>query len=175
MKNNTNQMLFMSKILLGIALGFSIIIFLLNMSIYIWGYLNPDIFDKGFWPIDLKEILNQSIWLYVGLGILNGIYALLFALLFMSAITTIDKLNLKKPFNEHLHERIKTMAVLIVLLALAKIGIEKLTNIHTEQPVINLEILEGQLFTFSIGCIFYVLSLVVKKGLEIQNENEFTI
>lgn len=174
MKNKNKQFQVFSEILFGIGIGFSIILFCLTVGIFTWGYINPKILNTNQ-LVELKILLQNRPWYYIVLGILYTFYCLLFGGIFFTAAVFIKKINFKKPFQELLSLKIKKIGILIITIGFVKILIQNIQYVDSPSLVLNYGLMEGYIFTLSIGFIFYILSIVIQKGIEIQEENDLTV
>ena len=158
-------------IFIGLCIKTGAILVSFFMSIFV----NPEAAQNLYLGLNLSDLQTSDINNYVGVMsfiiMLTGMKAYIAYL----AVKLFMKFDLNHPFNENvaaLISKISHFALSIGVVALiADQYSERLIKRGTEMTHIDWG---AQEFLFFAG-IIYILALVFKRGIEIQNENELTI
>lgn len=178
MKNNTDRFLKIATLFMGGAFAFSIISLIVFGLIIIWGLFSPSIFNFGTWDPDFKSLRNGNILAYLYMGLILLAQNVLATMLFWKIIKMCNSINFQKPFDELLVNRIQEVAMILFLLSFAVIIKEWLGypfSIQSPKPIFHFKLIFSSFLTLTLGSILYIFSLIFRKGLELQNENDLTV
>lgn len=148
---------------------------LVNFFISIY---RPEFIPNLYQKLDLTEIytLNQLNFLTIYSLIL--IIAFLKAFMFYTVIMLMHKLDLSKPFNRFVSGKILKISYYTFSIGILSY-IARETAKAIEQKGISTENLnaffsDSQAFIL-MAAVIYIIAVIFKKGIELQNENELTI
>jgi hypothetical protein len=147
-------------------------------SFFVSQCINPLAAKNLYMGLDLSGLkvfssVHYSIMVLLIIGTLS-----LKAYIFYLATTVFSKINFTQPFSENmalLITKISSVAFIIGILILGaneyyKRLIKEEVSLHTLQSYI----IGGPEFLFLAGMVF-IISIVFKKGIEIQSENDLTV
>lgn len=162
----------------------------IGLSIDAGGFISNAIYTFGFnsnlashfWNgLDLSKLYQFDSGHFLVQTSLMSIVAVMKALLFYLIINTLQykKLNFSKPFNEELKLFISKIAYLTLGLGLFSSYGAKYSKwlVSKQIPMPSIESLQlgGADVWLFMSVTLFVIIQIVKKGIEIQNENELTI
>jgi len=179
MKKKTHELLIVMKVLTWVVfVGLCVKTGALVISFFVSEFINPLATKNlylGFNLSSLKEFSNVH---YSAVVLQIIVLSALKAFMFYLVIKFFLRLNLMNPFSSDVALLIKKISyVAFIIGALAIIAIQysrwlsKKGVVFTGLPEF---IDSGAAFLFFSGIIF-IISLVFKKGIEIQTENELTV
>ncbi len=144
-------------------------------------YFDPSLHARLYQEIDLTQLFSQNKTLFITLTSLMIIVAILRAILFWIIVKLLHekRLNFSKPFNEYLPEFIQKMAFLSLGIGIfsgwASGVSESINNAGIDIPSISkLRVAGADVWVF-MSIILFVIHQLVKRGVEIQTENELTV
>lgn len=183
MKTQTETLLSTSKVALCICILVICIAFFYVFGIIIWGYFDSSILQKGTWNYDFYKIRNYSVVKYFISSIMILTPLTFYCLIFINLTLIISKFDMLNPFTMVTANRMTKISYYLVGIFLmgyinmyyfsaliANIDYEK-TKIYRIEYYYNLE----TFFTLMVGLITYIFSLIYKRGIEIQSENDLTV
>ena len=146
----------------------------LLISFFVSLFINPEGAQDLYLGLDLYDLYNFDLEKYIGVA------SLLIALMAMKAylaflvVKLFMKFDLNHPFNEKTASLISEISYYALSIGVVAIIAEGYAD-RIIKHGIALQIDWGEeQFLFFAG-IIYIIALVFKKGVEIQNENELTI
>jgi len=159
---------------IGLCIKAGSLMFTFIMSVF-W---NPVAAKDLYLGLDLSALQSLDQFYYICLVWLVIATTALKAFLFYLAVRIFDKINFNQPFCETLVLLIRNISFVALLTS----SMIYLTNKYSDQLIakgINLSSLSPHLtgaseFLFLAGIVF-VISLVFRKGIEIQEENQLTV
>ena len=171
----TKQILKVMKILswiifIGLCIKAGAIIISFFVSLFVNEVASKDL----YLGLDLSEIYNSGIWQYVNVVSFIISIAILKAYLFYLVIKIFLKMNLEYPFSvavAHLISKISYVLLSIGIIAIIANSYAKRLLNRGLSFRLNFESSE---FLFMAGIIF-IIALIFKRGIEIQQENNLTI
>ena len=178
MKNNTDRFLKIASMFMGGAFAFSMICLIVFSIVIVWGLFSPQIFNFGNWDPDFKSLRNGNLIAYFYMGLIQLAQNILATILFWKIIKMCNNINFQKLFDELLVNRIQEIAMILFLLSFAGIIKEWLGysfSIQSPKPIFHFKLIFSSFLTLTLGSILYIFSLVFRKGLELQNENDLTV
>ena len=164
-----------------IFIGLCVEVGAIIVNTFITLFINPDAV-KNFWEgPDILVIYQLDTNHFVVLAIVMIIIAVLKALMFYSILKLLldKKLDFTKPFNSHLKD-------FILKLSYFSLGIGLFTHCGSDfclwltsqgAEIASLESLNltGADVWFFMAIILFIITQIIKKGIEIQTENDLTI
>ena len=179
MKTKTHELLIIMKVFTWVAFfALCIKTGILAITFFVSEFINP-VAAKHLYPgLNLSGLKEFSNLHYSAIIVLVIVLTALKAFMFYRVIQIFMKLNLMNPFSTDvalLIKKISYVALSIGALAIMAtqysrwlskkgVGLNRLTEFIDSGPA----------FLFFAGIIF-IISLVFKKGIEIQTENELTV
>jgi hypothetical protein len=159
---------------IGLCIKAGALMFTFIMSVF-W---NPGASKDLYLGLDLSELQSLSTFYYITLVWFVVATSGLKAFLFYLAVQIFQKINFEQPFNESMATLVRNISFVALLTS----SLIYFTNAYCQQLVENgadLTSLSPYLtgapeFLFLAGIVF-VISLVFRKGIEIQEENQLTV
>ncbi len=179
MKKKTHELLIVMKVLTWLVfLGLCIKTGALIISFFVSEFINPLASKNLYLGFDLSNLKQFSNGHYSAMVLLIIVLSALKALMFYHVIKFFLRLNLMNPFSPDVAFLIKKISyVAFAIGTLAMIAIQYSRWLSKNGVVFTglMEFIDsGAAFLFFSGIIF-IISLVFKKGIEIQTENELTV
>ena len=179
MKKKTHELLIVMKVLTWLVfLGLCIKTGALIISFFVSEFINPLASKNLYLGFDLSNLKQFSNGHYSAMVLLIIVLSALKALMFYHVIKFFLRLNLMNPFSPDVAFLIKKISyVAFAIGTLSMIAIQY-SRWLSKNGVLFTGLMEfidsGAAFLFFSGIIF-IISLVFKKGIEIQTENELTV
>jgi len=179
MKKKTHELLIVMKVLTWLVfLGLCIKTGALIISFFVSEFINPSASKNFYLGFDLSNLKQFSNGHYSAMVLLIIVLSALKALMFYHVIKFFLRLNLMNPFSPDVAFLIKKISyVAFAIGTLSMIAIQYSRWLSKNGVVFTglMEFIDsGAAFLFFSGIIF-IISLVFKKGIEIQTENELTV
>jgi len=139
---------------------------------------NPALVQNLYQKLDMMPIFKESKGVFFGLyGFVLSI-AMLKVLLFYILVMLMHKMDLQKPFTSFVAKQISRISYFTLLIGLLGYVAGK-TTLHLNKRGFLTNHLD-QFWTDSqafilMGAVVYIIALIFKKGVEIQNENDLTV
>ncbi|THF51748.1 DUF2975 domain-containing protein [Flavobacterium supellecticarium] len=145
-------------------------------------FINPDGVHNFWEGADyLSGLFQSDRGHFAVIAIIMTIIAVLKAILFYLIVKLFvaKKLNIANPFSSALHQFIQNIAYLALGIGLfSYYGLhysEWLTQKGAETPNLRLLNMDGADVWLFMAVTLFVIAQIVKRGIEIQNENDLTI
>ena len=176
---NTNAVLRLMHILswvifIGLCINAGALLVTLLVSLF----SNSDAAGNLILGLNLSQLFQFSLAHYLAMVLLIIIIAVLKAWLFYLVIKIFRDTNMQRPFSTQVHLLISNLSYVALNIGILSIGAALyggwLNSVpgQFERP---LEIVAGgDQYLFFAGIIF-IISLVFKRGIELQSENELTV
>jgi hypothetical protein len=145
---------------------------------FIYSLFKPEIVHNLYQKLDLSQMYNLNKWVFFGVyGFILAI-AILKAHLFYIVILLISKLNLLKPFNNVVADRIKKISYYTLSIGLISYMAQQITknlpHYGFEIDALNQFWADSQAWIL-MAAVIYVIATIFIRGIEIQNENDLTV
>ena len=145
---------------------------------FVFSVFKPELVGNLYQKLDLSELYQQSQWVFFSMYSFVLVIAVLKAVLFYTVIQLQYKLDLTKPFNGHVAKKISQISYYTFSTGiLSYIAGESARNLSRRGYEIN-ELsqfwVDSQAFIL-MAAVIYIIAVIFKKGIEIQNENELTV
>lgn len=156
---------------LGIEAGGLLVNFICTM-------FTPDFVPHLYQKLDLTQMYQQNPWVFWGVYSFILFIAVLKAYLFYLVVRLMHKMDLSKPFSSFVGEQI--MKISYFTFSIGIIGFiarETTRNLPHYGP---LPASVGEFWTDSqafilMGAVIYVIAVIFKKGVDLQNEADLTV
>ena len=170
----TNQILGILKIVswvifIGLCISTGSILISFIVSLF-----NPGGTYNLYMGMDLSKLHEFSKWHYIVMLSLIIILSTLKAYLFFWVVKIISKINITHPFSTHIARIITKMSNIALQIGITAV----ITNIYAQSLIkknVNLTYQGGNTEFLYLAGILFVIAVIFKKGIEMQNENELTI
>ena len=145
---------------------------------FIFSLSKPEFVQNLYQKLDLSEMYTMSKWVYLNMYTFILAISILKAYLFYLVIILISKLDLAKPFNCFVSEQITQISYITLsiglLSALARQTAKNLLHRGYEIDKLDQFWADSQAFIL-MSAIIYIIATIIKRGVEIQNENDLTV
>lgn len=145
---------------------------------FFFSIYNPEFVQNLYQKLDLSEIYNDSKMVFFGIYSFILIISILKAVLFYIVINLMHKMDLTKPFNNFVSKQITKMSYCALEIGLlgyiAKETTRNLQHHGYAIEALNEHWSDSQAFIL-MSAVIYVIAIIFKKGVEIQNENDLTV
>ena len=145
---------------------------------FIFCLYKPEFVQNLYQKMDLSEMYQRSQWAFFSMYSFILVISILKAYLFYVVIILISKLDLTKPFNSFVSEKITQISSFTLSIGLLSyIARETAKNLqHHGYEIDQLDQfwVDSQAFIL-MSAIVYVIATIFKKGIELQNENDLTV
>ena len=145
---------------------------------FVYSIFKPEIVGKLYQKLDLQDIYQKSKAVFFGMYSFILVVSILKAYLFYLVILLVTKIDLLKPFNEFVSEKILqisyyTFSIGIVSYIARQTG-KNFTNKGIDTEILNQFWEDSQAFIL-MAAVIYIIAMIFKKGIELQNENDLTV
>lgn len=156
---------------LGIEAGGLITNFIVSLC-------NPEFIPNLYQKLNLIELYNQSQWTFFSLYSFILVVAIMKAFLFYIVVRLMHQLDMSNPFNSHVSREISRLSYCTFSIGILSIIAHEVTK-NWQQHDFAVEKVyqfweDGQAFIL-MAAVIYLIALIFKKGVEIQNENDLTV
>lgn len=145
---------------------------------FIFSLFKPEIVKNLYQKLDLSDMYQKSKFAYVSMYSFILVIAVLKAILFYVVIRLVSKIDLSKPFSNFVSGKIFQISEYTLSIGLlsfiAQQSAERLLDKGIDTNNLNHFWEDSQAFLLMAGVI-YIIAIIFKKGLEIQNENDLTV
>ncbi len=145
---------------------------------FVFSLYKPEFVQNLYQKLDLSEMYSRSKWAFFSMYSFILVISILKAYLFYVVIMLIHKLDLSKPFNRYVSEQIAQISYFTLSIGLlshiARQTAKNLLHRGYEIDQLNQFWVDSEAFIL-MAAIVYVIAIIFKKGIELQNENDLTI
>jgi hypothetical protein len=145
---------------------------------FIFSLYKPEIVQNLYQKLDLSQMYNLNKWVFFGVYGFILVIVILKAHLFYIVILLISKLNLLKPFNNDVADRIKNISYYTLSIGLISYMAQQITkslpHYGFEIDTLNQFWADSQAWIL-MAAVIYVIAAIFIRGIEIQNENDLTV
>jgi hypothetical protein len=145
---------------------------------FIYSLFKPEIVHKLYQKLDLSQMYNLNKWVFFSMYSFILFISILKACLFYVVIKLLSKLDLLKPFNNDVADRIKNISYYTLSIGLisymAQEITKKLPHYGFEIDALNQFWADSQAWIL-MAAVIYVIATIFIRGIEIQNENDLTV
>lgn len=145
---------------------------------FFFSLYNPEIIQNLYQKLDLMDMYKDSKLAFYGVYSFILIISILKAALFYVVIHLMHKMNLSKPFNTFVAKQILHISYFTLSIGLlshiARQIVKNLAHHGFVPDNLNQFWVDSEAFIL-MGAVIYIIAIIFKKGVEIQNENELTV
>jgi len=146
----------------------------LLVSFFVTLFINSNGAADTYMGLDLLDTYNFNVEYYIGIASFLITLSAMKAYLAYLVVKLFLKFDLNYPFNEKTASIITQMSYYALSVGVVALIAENYANRIMRQGAILQIDWGAEQFLFFAG-IIYIIALVFKRGVEIQNENELTI
>jgi hypothetical protein len=144
---------------------------------FVFSVTNPELVGSLYQELDLQTMYEQSKWAFFGMYSFVLSVALLKAHLFYVVIRLIQKIDLTRPFNIFVSNQITKISYYTLSIGIiSHIASQASKNLGKHGYEINTLAqfwVDSQAFIL-MGAVIFIIAIIFKKGVDIQNENDLT-
>jgi hypothetical protein len=145
---------------------------------FIVSIYKPEFIDRLYQKMNLIELYHYNNWLFYCIYSLILSVAFLKSYLFYIVIMLLFKLDLSQPFNQFVSDKITKISyftfVIGILSYISNKTIYKIQNQNINTSNLTDFYSDSEAFIL-MAAIVYIIAVIFKKGIELQNENDLTI
>lgn len=145
---------------------------------FVFSLCNPEIVQNLYQKLDLSEMYKGSKMAFFGIYSFILTISILKAVLFYIVIRLMHTMDLSKPFSTFVSKQILQMSYFTIAIGLfSYIGRQLVKSLmhHGFVPEnLNQFWVDSEAFIF-MGAVIYIIAIIFKKGVDIQNENDLTV
>ncbi|WP_034261890.1 DUF2975 domain-containing protein [Altibacter lentus] len=145
---------------------------------FIFNMFKPEYVQNLYQSLDLTEMYKDNQWAFFGIYSFILSISLLKAFLFYIVIRLMLKMDLTRPFNTFVSSRLLQISYYTLAIGLfSYIGREIAKNLMYhgyDTDSLNQFWADSQAFIL-MGAVVYIIAIIFKKGVDIQNENDLTV
>lgn len=145
---------------------------------FIFSLIRPDLLGNLYEKLDLTALYQQNTAWFFGMYSFVLCIAILKVHLFYILVRLMHKIDLSKPFNTFVSNQISAISYYIFSIGIISFIGQQILKSGMRQGY-NLKDLrafwvDAEAFIL-LSAVVYVIALIFKKGVEIQNENDLTV
>jgi hypothetical protein len=145
---------------------------------FIFSLYDPDFVQHLYQKLDLSAMYNRSKWAFYGMYSFILSIAALKAYLFYIVIRLVHKIDLAKPFNRFVSRQISQISYFTLSIGLLS-HLARQTAKHLLHRGYKIDQLDqfwvdSQAYIL-MAAIVYIIAIIFKKGIELQDDNALTI
>ncbi len=145
---------------------------------FIFSLTMPEYLGELYKQLDLSEMYQQSKWAFFGMYSFVLSIAILKAHLFYIVVNLMRKIDLKHPFNAFVSNQITKIAYYTVSIGvlshIARQSAKNMQKFGYHIDTLNQFWVDSQAFIL-MAAVIYLIAVIFKKGVEIQQENDLTV
>jgi len=145
---------------------------------FFFSLYKPEFVQNLYQKLDLSAMYRASKLAFFGMyGFILSI-AILKSIMFYMVIRLMHKMDLKKPFNTFVAKQISIISYYTlsigILSYIARQLAKNLMHLGFVTENLNQFWRDSQAFII-MGAVIYIIAVIFKKGVDIQNENDLTV
>jgi hypothetical protein len=145
---------------------------------FVYSLFKPEIIHNLYQNLDLSQLYNTNIWVYLGIYGFILTISILKAYLFYVVIKLLHKIDLLKPFSSSVAWQIKNISYITLGIGIFSLIAREISRsmVHygLENDKLNQFWEDGSAFLL-MAAVVYVIATIFSRGVEIQNENDLTV
>ncbi|MBX2941910.1 MAG: DUF2975 domain-containing protein [Cyclobacteriaceae bacterium] len=145
---------------------------------FFFSLFKPEFVQNLYQKLDLTEMYKDNRFYFFGVYSFVLTISILKACLFYIVITLMHKMDLSKPFNTFVAKQISQISYYTLSIGLLSFIARKFAGnlMHRGFVTVNLnQFWEDSQAFILMGAVIYIIAIIFKKGIDIQNENELTV
>jgi hypothetical protein len=145
---------------------------------FFFSLYKPEFVQNLYQKLDLSEMYTNNRAAFFSVYSFILVISILKACLFYAVITLMHRMNMSKPFSSFVARKISQISYYTLSIGLLSyIARQSAKNLmHRGVAIDNLNQFwaDSQAFIL-MGAVIYIIATIFKKGVDMQNENDFTI
>lgn len=145
---------------------------------FFFSIFKPEVVQNLYQKLDLTGMYKESKMVFFGIYSFVLLVSILKAILFYIVVRLMHKMDLTKPFNSFVSNQILHISYYTISIGLLSyIGrqiAEDLMHYGFVTDSLNPFWADSQAFVL-MGAVIYIIAIIFKKGVDIQNENDLTV
>lgn len=145
---------------------------------FFFSLYKPELVQNLYQKLDLTTMYKESRLAFFGIYSFILTISILKACLFYIVIRLMHKMNLSKPFNTFVARQISQISYYTFSIGLLSYIARQLTKSVMHHGFVTDSLnqfwADSQAFIL-MGAIIYIIAIIFKKGVDIQNENDLTV
>lgn len=145
---------------------------------FFFSIFKPDFLDRLYQKLDITSIYETSKWTFFSAYSFMLSVMILKAYLFYMVIQLMQKIDLSSPFNADVSRRIARlsyMTLAIGLLGQGAMQFAKTLMHHGIDTSVIVGFWSDSAAFVLMGAVIYIIAVIFKRGVAIQQENELTV
>lgn len=145
---------------------------------FIFSLYKPEFIQHLYQKLDLIEMYRASKLAFFGVYSFILILSILKACLFYTVVNLMHKMDLSKPFSTFVAKQILRMSYFTLIIGLLSHIAKQIVNGLTHHGFVpdNLNPFWADSEAFILmGAVIYIIAIIFKQGVTIQNENDLTV
>lgn len=145
---------------------------------FVFSLYKPEFVANLYNKLDLSEMYNRSKYAYFSMYSFLLLISFLKAYLFYLVVRLITQLDLLKPFNSFVSEQIAQISYYTFSIGILSYIARKTVGYLLKHGYVIDDLsqfwIDSQAFIL-MAAVIYIIATIVKRGIEIQSENELTV
>ena len=145
---------------------------------FVFSLFKPEFVQNLYQKLDLSQMYNASKMSFFGIYSFILTISILKAVLFYIVIRLMHKMDLTKPFSTFVSKQILQMSYFTISIGLLSYIATQLTKSLMHHGFVTTDLnqfwADSQAFIL-MGAVIYIIAIIFKKGVDIQNENDLTV
>lgn len=145
---------------------------------FFFSIFKPEIVPNLYQKLDLSQMFNESKMAFYGIYGFILFIAILKCILFYTVIMLMLKMNRDKPFDGYVSKQIFRISAYTIAIGFfsyfARQTAKSLMHHGFVPNDVNQFWVDSEAFIF-MGAVVYIIAIIFKKGVDLQNENDLTV
>ena len=145
---------------------------------FVFSLFKPESVRNLYQKLDLSDMYEHSQWAYFSMYSFILSIAVLKAVLFYLVVILVSKIDLLKPFSSFVSRQILQISYYTLSIGLlsyiARQSAKSLSHYGIATDNLNPFWTDSQAFIL-MAAVIYVIAVIFKRGIDIQNENDLTV
>ena len=145
---------------------------------FVFTIFKPEVVQNLYQKLDLSTMYKENSISFFGIYSFILIISILKAILFYVLIRLMHKMDLQKPFSNFVSNQILQISYYTLSIGILSYIAKQLTKTLMHHGFVTDSInqfwADSQAFIL-MGAVIYIIAIIFRKGVEIQNENDLTV
>ncbi len=141
---------------------------------FFFSIYKPEFVQNLYQNLDLSEMYNRSQWDFYKIYSLILSIAVLKACLFYAVIRLMHTMDFSKPFNHFVSKQISSISYYTFSIGILSYIAQKTAETIPKTENLYKFFSDSEAFIL-MSAVVYIIAVIFKKGIELQNENDLTI
>lgn len=145
---------------------------------FVFSLFNPEVLHNLYQKLDLSHLYARSPWAFFSMYSYILVIAGLKAFLFYVVVMLVTRLDLAKPFSVYVSTQISRISYFTlaigILSYLARQSTRELEKRGFETDLLGQFWVDSQAYII-MAAVVYIIAVIFRKGVELQNENDLTV